>query len=217
MLRESITNDWFTIALLIGLTAVVISKFLYVHRFSDFVSVLGNSKYLKIYARNQKFIDGFDSLFFLNFIISISTFIYIGLASFGQIERFDLNFFVKILFGVGVLTLSKILIERLIGSLFDIDTIIDQYLFQKTTYKNFSGLILLPLNCILIYTLEPSKAVIYSIISLILLINLVGFIISFKNHQKTLLANFFYFILYLCALEIGPYLILTKLIIDFNA
>lgn len=217
MLRETFTNDWFTIALLIGTVAIALSKFLYAHRFSDFVAVLGNSKYLKIYARDQKFIDGFDTLCFINFVVSISTFIYVCYLVFSSPESFKLDTFFKLLFGVGVLTLSKILLERLIGSLFEIDSIIDSYLFQKTTYKNFTGLLLLPINCVIIYTFEPSKTVIYVIISVIALINTIGFISSFKNHQKLLLNNIFYFILYLCALEIGPYLILAKLIIDFNA
>jgi len=217
MLRETITNDWFTIALMVGTAAIALSKFLYAYRFNDFISVLGNSKYLKIYARDQKFIDGFDSLCYINFVVSTSTFIYVCYSAFTIPEAFKLDLYFKLLFGIGVLTLSKILLERLIGSLFEIDSIIDNYLFQKTTYKNFTGLLLLPVNCIIIYTLEPSRTLIYTIISLVALINIIGFMDSFKNHQNLLLNNIFYFILYLCALEIGPYLILAKLIIDFNA
>ena len=62
MLRETISNDWFTIFLVFGLGCITVSKFLYAHRFKDFLAVIGNSKYLKIYARDQKFIDGFDAL-----------------------------------------------------------------------------------------------------------------------------------------------------------
>ena len=216
MLRETVTNDWYTIALLIGLASVAVSRFIYTHRFIDFVTVLGNTKYLKIYSRDQKFIDGFDSLFYVNFIISISTFTYVGTSLFYEFLDFELTYFLKILFGIGILTLSKTLIERLVGSLFEIDDIIDKYLFQKTTYKNLTGLILLPLNALIIFAFEPSMTIIYLIIGLIFLINIIGFIVSFNNHQKVLLSNIFYFILYLCALEIGPYLILAKLIIDFN-
>ncbi len=217
MFRAIVSNDWFTLSLVLGLAAIAFSKFLYAHRFSDFMTVLGNSKYLKIYARDQKFIDGFDALFFVNFIVCVSVFSYVCYETFVSHDSFDLNQFFKLLFGVGVLFLAKVLLERLIGSLFDIDNIIDAYLFQKTTYKNFTGLVLLPLNGIIIYALTPSKPVIYAVIVIIGIINLIGFISSFKNHQKLLRNNMFYFILYLCALEIGPYLILAKLIIDFNA
>jgi hypothetical protein len=217
MLRDAISNDWFTIFLVLSLGCITVSKFLFAHRFKDFIAVIGNSKYLKIYARDQKFIDGFDALLFFNGILSISIFAFIGYTTLVNPAEFNLSQFFKLLFGIGVLFLIKVLLERLIASLFDIDEIIDSYLFQKTTFKNYTGLILFPLNCILIYTLDPTKKLVYIIIGLLILINLIGFITSFKNHQKLLLNNIFYFILYLCALEIGPYLILYKLIIDFNA
>ncbi|WP_299339132.1 DUF4271 domain-containing protein [uncultured Psychroserpens sp.] len=216
MLRDVISNDWFTIFLILALTCITLTKYLFAHRFKDFLAVIGNSKYLKIYARDQKFVDGFDALLFLNGIISVSLFAYISYSTLVSPSEFNLNLFFKLLFGIGVLFLIKVLLERLIGSLFDIDELIDSYLFQKTTFKNYSGFVLFPINCILIYALKPSESIIYGVIGLIILINLIGFISSFKNYQKLLLNNFFYFILYLCALEIGPYLILYKLIKDFN-
>lgn len=217
MLREVISNDWFTVFLILGLAFITMCKYLFAPRFKDFVTVIGNSKYLKIYARDQKFIDGFDALLFLNLIITVSIFSYIVYASIVSPSEFNLTQFFKLIFGIGVLFLIKVLLERLIGSVFEIDSIIDSYLFQKTTYKNYTGFLLLPINCLLIYTVSPTKPIIYACLALIVIINLAGFISSFKNHQKLLLHNLFYFILYLCALEIGPYLILYKLIKDFNA
>ena len=217
MLRETVTNKWFTIFIVMALVFLAISKFLYSRRFEDFLAVIGNSKYLKIYARDQKFIDGFDTLLFLNLVISVSIFSFLTYSVFVNPGEFDLIQFFKILFGVSALVLIKVLLERLIGSLFEIDALIDSYLFQKTTYKNYIGLILLPINILLIYTFSPSKVIIFIILALIFLVNLIGFVTSFKNHQKTLLNNLFYFILYLCALEIGPYLILYRLILDYKA
>jgi len=217
MLRETVTNEWFTVFIVLGLVFLTLSKFLSSRRFDDFLAVIGNSKYLKIYARDQKFIDGFDTLLFLNLVISVSIFSFLMYSEFVNPAEFDLIQFFKLLFGVGALVLIKVLLERLIGSLFEIDALIDSYLFQKTTYKNYTGLILLPVNILLIYSFSPSKPIIYIILGLIFLINLIGFITSFKNHQKILLNNLFYFILYLCALEIGPYLILYRLILDYKA
>ncbi len=212
MLREVISNEWFTVLIVVGLIAITMSKQFFPARFNDFIAVLGNSKYLKIYSRDQKFIDGFDSLLFLNLIISLSVFGFLAYSTLVQPIKFEILLFSKIIFGVAALVLIKVLFERLIGSLFDIDKIIDQYLFQKTSYLNFSGFILLPINILLLYAVTPSKSILFVSIGLIILINLVGLITSFKNHQKLILNNLFYFILYLCALEIGPYLILYKII-----
>jgi hypothetical protein len=212
MLREIIFNEWFTVFMVLGLAAITISKQLFPARFNDFVAVLGNSKYLKIYSRDQKFIDGFDALIFFNLIISISIFGFVAYTTLVAPMTFEIIIFLKIIFGVSSLLLIKVLLERLIGSLFEIDKLVDQYLFQKTSYLNFSGFILLAINALILYAITPSKWILFIGIGLILLVNIFGLITTFKNHQKLILNNLFYFILYLCALEIGPYLILYKLI-----
>jgi hypothetical protein len=213
MFREIILNEWYTILIVFSLCILAFAKFTFSNRFNDYLWVIGNSKYLKIYAREQKFIDQFDSLLFINLVISLSIFSIIGYSVFEEPIDFDLALFLKIFVGIGALILIKVLLERLIGSLFDIDELIDSYIFQKTNYKNYVGLILLPINVILIFAINPTTTVIYIILGLITLVNLIGFVTSFKSHQKTILNNFFYFILYLCALEIAPYIILYKLFI----
>ncbi|PTM11696.1 MAG: DUF4271 domain-containing protein [Bacteroidetes bacterium] len=213
MLREIISNEWFTILIVFSICVLAFAKYAFTNRFSDYLWVIGNSKYLKIYAREQKFIDQFDSLLFINLVISLGIFSYVGYSKLVNPLDFDFALFVKIFVGIGSLILIKVLLERLIGSLFDIDELIDSYIFQKTNYKNYVGLILLPINIILLFAINPTATIIYVVFGLIILINLIGFITSFKTHQKTILNNLFYFILYLCALEIAPYIILYKLFI----
>jgi len=213
MMREVISNELFTILIVLGLCILAFAKYAFSNRFNDYLWVIGNSKYLKIYAREQKFIDQFDSLLFANLIISLSIFSFVGYNTFVDSLPFDLTTFIKLFVGIGAIILIKILLERLIGSLFDIDELIDSYIFQKTNYKNYIGLFLLPINIILIYAIQPTATIMYVVIAFIILINLIGFITSFKTHQKTILNNLFYFILYLCALEIAPYIILYKLFI----
>ena len=214
MLREIVTNEWYTILIVVSLCILAFTKYTYANRFSDFLSLVGNSKYLKIYARDQKFIDQFDSLLFINLVVSLSIFTFLSYKTLVSPIDFEIMSFLKLLIGVAALMLIKILLERLIGSLFEIDQLIDAYLFQKTNYKNFIGVILLPINVLLIYSLNPKPIVFYVIFSLIFIIISIGFITSLKTHQKTIIGNIFYFILYLCALEIAPYVILYKLFIE---
>ncbi|TJY37973.1 DUF4271 domain-containing protein [Pontimicrobium aquaticum] len=214
MLREIISNEWYTILFVLCLSILAFAKYAFTIRFNDFLLLVGNSKYLKIYAREQKFIDQFDALLFINFVISISLFSFLGYTTFIDNIEFNIALFFKILFGVGAIILIKVLIERLIGSLFEIDTLIDSYLFQKTNYKNFIGLLLFPLNILLVFTVTLNHTVFYIAIGLLFLINFIGFITSIKTHQKTIINNIFYFILYLCALEIAPYVILYKLLLN---
>jgi hypothetical protein len=216
-MRNYITHEWFTIFTIFSLFIIVAAKYVNSIRFNDFIVVVGNSKYLKLYIKDQKFIDGFDSLLFINLVLSSSVFIFFSYTTFITDVTVELIAFLKLLFAVSTIIILKILIERLVGSLFEIDAIIDSYLFQKTTFKNYSGILLFVANLFLLYTNMYSEVIIYITISLICLINLIGFITSFKNYQKTINLNFFYFLLYLCALEIGPYVLLYKVIREYNA
>ena len=213
MLRDVTSNELFTVLIVIGLVFIALARLLDSKRFNDFVLVLRNSKYLKIYAREQKFLDVFDGLLFVNFIISLSIFsLILYQLLIGDVE-ISVGMFFKLIFAIGVFILIKVLFERLIGSLFEIDTLIDQYLFQKISYKNFIGIILLPVNALLIYSLNISALIIFTILFLLLVITVIGLITSIKGHQNLIKNNLFYFILYLCALEIAPFLILYKVIL----
>ena len=214
MLREVISNDLFTISIVFGLVLVAISKAIFPKRFNDFIAVLGNSKYLKIYARDQKFLDLFDAILFANYCIQLSIF---GIITFNQVFNpivITLTFFLKLILGIAILVVMKILIERLLGSIFEIEFLTDNYLFQKITYKNFIGIILIPINLLMIYTVPISSSLVYILVVFLILIFSIGIITSIKTHLNLIKQNLFYFILYLCALEIAPYIILYALVID---
>ena len=210
MLRNVQTHELFTILIVMGIAFVATAKAMFPRRFNDFVYVLGNSRYLKIYAREQKFFDKFDALLFGNLVLSLSIFGFICLQYSKNLFAPKIDVMFKLAFGIAAFILIKVLIERLIGSLFEIDKLIDQYLFQKISYKNFLGLFLVPINLLLIFSFQPNLIIIYVIVMLLLIINIVGLITTVKTHQSLIKQNFFYFILYLCALEIAPYIIIYK-------
>lgn len=214
MYRDIISNELFTVLLVVGLAIIAAAKLVAPQRFNDFFYVLGNFKYLKIYAKDQKFLDRFDALLFSNLVISASIFCYLIYQYATGTKIIFINIFFKLIFGIGTFILIKVLVERLLASLFEIDKLIDQYLFQKISYKNYLGLLLLPINALLIFTIKPTLAVFYTIIALFLAVNFLGIITSLKTHQNVIKHNLFYFILYLCALEIAPYVILYKVFVS---
>ena len=213
MIRDTASNELFTVLLVLGLVIVAAAKLLAPKRFNDFIYVVGNFKYLKIYSREQKFFDKFDALLFVNLILSASVFCFIIYQFITDSKALSVNFMFKLTLGIGIFILIKVLIERLIGSLFEIDKLVDTYLFQKISYKNYLGLVLLPINALLIFNLIMSLTIVYIVIGLLLIVNVIGLITSFKTHLSIIKNNLFYFILYLCALEIAPYIILYKVFI----
>jgi hypothetical protein len=214
MFRDTTSNDFFTILIVVSLVLIALAKLTSPKRFNDFIAVLGNSKYLKIYAREQKFFDKFDALLFSNLILSLSLFSFIIYKFFTDSNVISIDTMFKLSFGICVFILIKVFIERLIGSLFEIDEIIDQYLFQKISYKNYLGLLLIPVNAFLLYNFKPTLTFFYVIVILLFFVVLIGLITSIKAHQSLIKHNFFYFILYLCTLEIAPCIILYKVFVS---
>ena len=207
MIRDTISHDFYTIILVLGILIIAIAKLISPKRFDDFVSVLGNSKYIKIYSREQKFLDKFDALLFTNLILSTSLFSFIMYQYFTKSTTLSIDLMIKISFGICVFILIKVLFERLVGSLLEIDSAIDQYLFQKISYKNFLGILLIPINAFLIFSFSPTLLFFYIIFAMLFIV------ISLKSHQSLIKHNLFYFILYLCTLEIAPFIILYKVFI----
>jgi hypothetical protein len=213
MLRNIVSNELFTILLVISLIIVAAAKIISPKRFDDFILVIGNDKYLKIYSREQKFFDSFDALLFSNLILSVSVFCFIVYRYITESHGVAINDLFKLSVSIAVFILIKVLIERLIGSLFEIDNLTDHYLFQKITYKNYLGILLLPVNALLLFSFQPTLNLIYTIVGLLFIINIIGLISSLKTYQSLIKNNLFYFILYLCALEITPYIILYKVFV----
>lgn len=210
MLRTIISNELFTILLVVGLVVVAIAKLTAPKRFEDFLIVLGNDKYLKIYARDQKFFDIFNGLLLSNLILSLSVFCYLFYQNLTETTALSFNIIFKLAIGIAIFILIKMLVERLIASLFEIDKHVELYVFHKISYKNFLGLLLIPINALLLFTLKPTLTLFYIIIIMLLIINILGLMSLFKTHQTLIKNNLFYFILYLCALEIAPYIILYE-------
>ena len=214
MLRPETSNDLFIILVVICLTLIALAKLFFEKRFYQFVAIFISPSYLKIHTKNQNFIDFFDGLLFVNLLISSSIFSFIAYTTYYENQVFTAISIYKIGFFIGAFIISKVLLERLIGSLFSIDSIINNYLFQKTSYKLFIGLILIPINIIFLFSLTPNMYLVIGVIILIILINIIGLLTSYKSNLNLIKGALFYFILYLCALEIGPYIILYKVLIE---
>lgn len=212
MLREIISTEIFTILLLVNLLLMAIVKLAYPKRFQDFTSIIINHRYIRLHPQDHKLFDGFEAILFLNLTVSFTVFGYICYKQLNPNAILSTGLILELASAISAFLLTKVLIERFISRVFNIKHIISDYLFQKINYKNFIGIILAPLNALLVYSLTPNKTLLLLIIGFLLLINYVGLSYFFKNNLSIIKKNFFYFILYLCILEISPYLVLYKLI-----
>ena len=207
MLREVQFDDWYTAIIIASLIIMVSAKILNPSRFRQLIN---NSNYLRIYIKDHKFFNLFDILLFTNFCINA---VLIMSLFYSTLNKFNIKFndFIALSGLLGLVVTGKFLIEYIIGSIFEIKDISFRHIFQQISTLNILGIILLPLNALSVFSYPKQLLLFVVIFSISCLIMLYSLIKSIKNNQKLLINNFFYFILYLCTLEIGPYVILCKL------
>lgn len=204
--------DWATLIFVVALGLVVIARTAFESRFNDYIRLLVSDKYTKIYRESSHLWSGFNIVLFVVHLISLSFFIQIVLAHNGWGEKTDWLLFVRIFTGLFVFILSKFLIEKIIAVTFDVEELIDEFNLQKVNFRTYIGLLLFPVSMILFYGDFITNTLISVIIITILVINLLTYLFSLKNHQNIVTRKLFYFILYLCALEIAPYYFIYYLI-----
>lgn len=198
-------KDWVTVVFIIALILVAITKSAFENRFSDFVNLIVNNKYVKIYKDSSNLMSWFTILMFVVQLISLSFFVQLVLSYFGYTTKTNWITYIQILTFLSFFVLSKFLIEKIIATSFNIESFIEQFNLFKVSYRTYIGLMLLPVNIVLFYTDFMNSYIIIGIIAILLTINAVTYLISLKNYQNLLLSKLFYFILYICALEIAPY------------
>ncbi|MFT4757087.1 MAG: hypothetical protein ACI840_001336 [Ulvibacter sp.] len=209
--RYTESIDWVTIFLMGCFVLFTVAKYAYPKRFDEFVMLPLNNKYFYVQGKNDDLKHPFNVLFFVAQVISISLFIFL-LLNFRSPELKETNpwLFVQICTAYSFFILVKFLVEKIVGSIFSIDAIVNTYLYHKLSYRNLLGIVVFIGNLIFFYVAEPSMTLILVFLGFLLILNFFTLFNSYKSFGKTILGNFFYFILYLCALEIAPYLILYK-------
>lgn len=210
MLRNSNSVDVLTLTLLGCLIILALSKMLFPKRFNQFATLLFNNRYINQYNKDQQIVDTFEGLLFANLIVNLGIIVYLFLQN-NQISTAPLNLFIYTA-AIGLFIIVKVVLEKLISNILAIGPIIDKYNFQRISFRNFAGLLLLPINALLIYTVTPNNTMLITTLAILFLIIIYGVFLFIKNNLNTFKKSLFYFILYLCTLEIAPYIVLYKII-----
>lgn len=209
--RSFSSNDWITIVLVACLVLVAVAKVIYESRFVDFAELLVNEKYLLKSNKDIRFENPFNLILFTVQFFSISLFIYIIFRELGvETDASSFLLYVRIVLAYVVFVSLKFFIERMLGVLFNGEQELNTYQFSKLSYRSYFALVLLPVNAVFIYALKPGYITICIIVGIFLIFNIISLFNTYRRYENMIYNNLFYFILYLCALEIAPYFILYK-------
>jgi hypothetical protein len=198
-------KDWATVLFVLCFAIIVVAKSAFENRFADFSKLMISNKYNKIYKDSSQLFSWFNIALMFVLFVSMSFFILLILDYNELASKYNWTLFIQLITLCSVFILGKFLIEKIIAVAFDFEELIDQYNLQKVNYRTYISLCLLPLNMLLYYANNLSIIVIYILILLVLLANIISYLNSLKIYQKFIIGKLFYFILYLCTLEIAPY------------
>ena len=203
--RNMDNQDWAAVLFIVALILIAITRSVFENRFADFTKLAISNKYIKVYRDSSHLMSWFNVALFIVNLISFAFFIQLTFSYFGYAEKTDWILFIRIITLLGVFIISKYLIEKIIAVCFNVEEFTEQFNLQKVSYRTYIGLLILPIDFILFYNEQAPQFVIFMLIAAVLLMNMLIYLVSLKNYQNLIFGKLFYFILYLCALEIAPY------------
>ena len=214
--RISPNNDWISAIFLLIFALLTLTKVLFGDRIFHSYTLFLQKKYMLIYYGKDKSIvlNVFQLLlFFIKFLVLALLLFYIN--SFFKFNAlfYELKGYLILLAGVTAYFCIRLCVEWFLARILNFEKSYKKILYDKISY--FNNLILWVLPFIIVYTYSPSFEVLF--FNILIVVSLVLFIIRYAllmNSNKNLIFNnLFYFILYLCALEISPVVIVLKLTI----
>ncbi|MCK0158659.1 DUF4271 domain-containing protein [Cellulophaga sp. F20128] len=198
-----------------SLFILVLSKTFFYNKFINFVVLPFNNKYIFLHSKKHILFNWFNILWSAFTALNISLFVYYILQIIVKETTYQSTFaYFTILCLVVLFFMVKILLQFGNAFVFNSTTTVTEFIFKKLSYLNHSAIIIFIANIFLTYITPNSAIIIYIGFVLVLAINVIGWVNLLKNHRKFLTLNFLYFILYLCALEISPLIIIGNYLKD---
>lgn len=204
-------TDFATYLLVACFILYALAKYFYPKRFHEFSMLPITNQYFFVHGKNDELNHPFNIMLFAAQILCVSIFVFLLFKVFNPSEIESNEWlFLQICTAYSVFVLIKFSLEKIVANIFSMDALINNYLYQKLSYRNFLGILFFAGNLFFLYVYSPTATGLLIFGGCLLALNAIALLYSYKKNGKLILGNFFYFILYLCALEISPYIILYK-------
>jgi hypothetical protein len=213
ILRTYESLDWITLLIFGSLIFLLIAKSLYYARFLNFIVLPFNNKYIFMYNKKERLLNWFHILFTAFQVINTALFLFFVYEYFMPTDNTQHSYlYPLILIGFFLFLLLKIALQLANGFIFGSQSVFSEIIFKKTSYLNYGGILFFLANLLLAYVSISPKIVIITTFFLFISVNLIGWGLVLKNYQNFFANHFFYFILYLCTLEIAPLVLIGSLL-----
>ncbi len=214
--KISATSDWVTLFFLVTLILMAVLQFNFSERFSKLFSLVYSEKYYTDYIKTRPLIfNTFHVVFFFIIIFNISLLIYFTINTFSSSPIQDPFY---LFFQILLMTFAYFLIRYFIGvvlaNIFEVEEGQKLFTFLKISNLALISVLVFPLLVLSNYSVGVfHKFLITFGIVASFAIALFRYFVLIKNEKLTF-NSLFYLFLYLCALELAPFIVVYKLFVD---
>jgi hypothetical protein len=208
-------NDWIAVVLLLVFVLISILKVLYPKRFLALLGCLFSKKYFLDYSSElSEIFSLFNGVLFLIQNITLSLFVCVFSNVFiPEIESVGFQFYLSVFFGVTIYFVFQYLVGKIMALLFRFNEVFEWNRALRFGYLKSLILLVLPVLIFLIYAFPESEVMFWILVVVLLLLLLIRLILILVSNIKQFSYNWFYFILYICTLEILPLMLLYLLVV----
>lgn len=214
MLRESVSYDWFTLSFVLLLIGFVLIKQLYSIKYIQFVKLVFSETYFSDKLKELRYVTNFEILIFILSHLVLAQFVYLYIQKEGIDIGLNLNSFLNVLIVfiiLGLFSTVKYYFEKFVNFSFCNSSFLNYYLFYKLTVWSYAIFLGLPFLILEVYA--PFSSINFMNVSLVImgLFFVISLLVFAYKNLSLIMRHWFYFILYLCTLEIAPYFFMYKI------
>jgi hypothetical protein len=211
---KSPSKDLLTLWIILSVILIGITRYLFPLRFKENFLASFTGRYFNQLDREGGLMNNWASFFlFLNYLLVFSLLIYLSMEKWGNYAIVDNTPFMLIisyiLVAITAFYLIKYLLVFFIAWVFKTKTATESYFLNILLTNQSTGIILLPVLVISIY--NPGLSLLVPAWILLILVSLFKIIRGAYLGYKTLDFSVYYLILYLCAIEFAPLILIIKL------
>jgi hypothetical protein len=206
--RIEFSNNWITLVFIFGLVLLIILKLLNHRKLFEYSRAFFLKGFIvkKVEERTSFFI-GFNIVLYSFSVLIYALFFTYLIEFFSPKIETSFQLYLKVTTIVfGYFTVFKVL-DVTLSHLLETRTELALFIAAKLSYSYNTSLFLFP---VLIFT-TYSFLNIYLLITVFIILFTLSIVLTFLNNKNLIINKLFYFILYLCALEIAPLLIIYKI------
>ena len=210
-------NDyWISLVFLAILIFLTLAKVLYKDRLHNTAVLFLSKKYLYIYFGKEKsdVLNLFQFLLFMAQLLEVSLLLYFANSLWFFSSKLNgLNGFLLLVGSVALYFCFRYLIGLFLAEIFDIKDKYNKLVYDRSSYLNNLILWILPFLVFSAYATFYNELFFKITFFMLIILLILRYSLVLGNNKKLIFNNLFYFMLYLCALEIAPLAIILKLTI----